>query len=612
MKKRNKRKQPTNPRKVSVPPEPPKKRRLWRAGLALAGVASAVVAGMTWRSTSVKRDASPAFVPRPTGTVTFAKDVAPIIFQHCAPCHRPGQSAPFSLLSYEGVRKKGKLIGKVTESRYMPPWLPEHGYGQFAGERWLSMDEIGLIKQWLAEGAVEGKATDLPPVPKWPEEWGLGQPDLIVTLPSDYQLAPDGKDVYRNFLVPIPTTERRYVKAVEFHPGNNKVVHHAFIEVDATRQSRHLADQASPPGFDGMQLPESVQMPGGQMLGWQPGKPPYVSPDGLSWVLEPNSDLVLQLHLHPSGKPEPVRSAIGFYFTDKPPTNTAIRINLQRYSIDIPAGAKDYSIENRYLLPVDVDLLRILPHTHYLGKELQGYAILPGGAKKWLILIKNWDFNWQGDYRYAEPVFLPKGTTLVMHFTYDNSADNIHNPSQPPRRVKYGLQTTDEMGELWFQVLPRNAADREKLAKDHFVKLAQDAVERNQLLLQTNPQDAEAQLRLGSAFYVLGRTTEALDLLRAATQLRPDDNTVHYQLGSIYLRQNRLDEAKKEFETVLRLKPDDFQASGSLGSVLLRQGNLDQAEFYFENTLRINPEDPIARANLARVRKAKETAPSRN
>src|SRR5439155_413728 len=337
-----------------------------------------------------------------------------------------------------------------------------------------------------------------------------------------------------------------------------------------------------------------------QMLGWQPGKPPYVSPEGLSWVLEPNSDLVLQLHLHPSGKPESVRSAVGIYFTDKPPTNTAFRINLQRYTIDIPAGAKEYAIENRYVLPVDVDLLRILPHTHYLGKELQGYAILPDGAPKWLILIKNWDFNWQGDYRYAQPVFLPKGTTLVMHFTYDNSADNIHNPSQPPRRVKYGLQTTDEMGELWFQALPRNAADRETLAKDHFLKLAQDAVEENQARLQTNPQDADAQLRLGSALYALGRATEALDHLRTATQLRPDDNSVHYQLGFIYLQQNRLEEARREFETVLRLKPDDFQASGNLGFVYLRQGNLDQAEVYFENTLRINPNDPVARANLAR------------
>jgi len=583
-----------------------------RVFLALTAVASAVAASMALRSTAPKRIASPAYVPRPPGTVSFAKDVAPIVFQHCAPCHRPGQSAPFGLLSYEEVMKKAKLIGEVTERRYMPPWLPEHGYGRFAGERWLSADDIGLIKQWLAEGAVEGKAADLPPLPKWPEGWELGKPDLIVTLPSDHLLAPDGKDVYRNFLVPIPGNNRRYVKAVEFHPGNNKVVHHAFIEIDATRQSRHLADCISPPGFEGMQLPESVQMPGGQMLGWQPGKPPYVSPEGLSWVLEPNSDLVLQLHLHPSGKPEPVRSAVGFYFTDTAPTNTAFRINLQRYTIDIPPGAKDYSIENRYVLPVDVSLLRILPHTHYLGKELQGYAILPDGTKQWLILIKNWDFNWQGDYRYAEPVFLPKGTTLVMHFTYDNSADNLHNPNQPPKRVRYGLQTTDEMGELWFQALLRNGADRQTLAKDHFVKLARDAVEGNQSRLLSNPEDADARLRLGSALYALGRTTEALEHLRAATQLRPDDDSVHYQLGAIYLRQERLDEARREFETVLRLNPDDFQACGSLGFVYLRQGNLDQAEYYFEHTLRINSEDPIARANLARVRKAKDTARSHN
>ena len=233
------------------------------------------------------------------------------------------------------------------------------------------------------------------------------------------------------------------------------------------------------------------------MLGWQPGKPPLVSRDGLSWVLEPASDLVLQIHMHPSGKPENVEPAVGFYFTDKPPTNIPFRLNLIRYGIDIPPGARDYWIENRYVLPVDVDLLRILPHTHYLGKELQGYALLPDGAKKWLLLIKNWDFNWQADYRYAEPVFLPKGTTLVMHFTYDNSAENVHNPNQPPKRVKFGLQTTDEMGELWFQLLPRNAADREILARDFFVKFTKDAVDENIAVLQANPDDAGAHRHPG-------------------------------------------------------------------------------------------------------------------
>jgi len=332
----------------------------------------------------------------------------------------------------------------------------------------------------------------------------------------------------------------------------------------------------------------------------------------LSWVLEPNSDLVLQLHLHPSGTIETVAPSVGFFFTDTPPTNTAFRINLCRYTIDIPAGSKDYWIENRYELPIDVDLLAITPHTHYLGKELQGYALLPDGSKKWLILIKNWDFNWQGDYRYAEPVFLPKGTTLVMHFSYDNSAENIHNPSHPPKRVKYGLQTTDEMGELWFQVLPRNVAEREKLANDFFIKLTRDAVEENESLLRADPQDPEAHLRLGNALFFLRRIDDAVTHLREAVRLRPDNDQAHSCLGGIYLGQGRLADAKAEYEAVLRLRPNDYQACGSLGFIFLREGDPRRAESYLENALSINPGDPISRALLGQLRNAKDGQPNRN
>ena len=583
------------------------------AGLIAIGIATAMIVGLKSRSPAGKVDAAAAYVSRPQGHLTFNKNIAPIVFHNCVPCHRPGQAAPFNLLNYEDARKRAKQIMEVTQRRYMPPWLPEHGYGDFADERRLSVGEIGMIQQWVAEGAVEGQAADLPPLPKWTEGWELSQPDLIVRLPSAYALAPDGKDVYRNFVVAIPSREWRFVKAVDFHPGNYKVVHHVFLEIDTTRQARHFVDnQAGPPAFDGMQLPDSVRMPSGQLLGWQPGKRPYVAPDGLSWVFEPNSDLLLQVHMHPTGKPETVQPSVGFYFSDKPPTNTPYRINLLRYAIDIPPGDKDYAVENRYLLPVDVDLLRISPHTHYLGKELQSYAILPGGSRKWLILIKNWDFNWQGDYRYAEPIFLPKGTTLVMHFTYDNSADNVHNPNQPPKRVRFGLQTTDEMAELGLQLLPRNPGERETLARDFFVKFTKDAVEENEALLRVNPNDAARQMKLGTALFMLGRVSEALDHLRAAVQLRPDDDQAHYQLGSLYLRQNQLEAARTEFETVLRLKPDDFQASGSLGYIFLREGDLDRARWYLENALRINPDDPIARANLERVRKAKEVSGKQN
>src|SRR5438093_34165 len=225
-----------------------------------------------------------------------------------------------------------------------------------------------------------------------------------------------------------------------------------------------------------MQLPETAVMVAGQMLGWQPGKRPEASGDGLSWPLEKNTDLVLQLHLHSTGRPEQVQCAVGFYFTDQPPTKTPFRLYLAEWRIDIPSEAKDYAVENSYVLPVDVEVVRVSPHAHYLGKEMQGYAILPDGTRRWLLLIKQWDFNWQGDYRYTSPVFLPKGSKVVMHFTYDNSSENPRNPNQPPKRVRYGLQTTDEMAELCYQILTRDADDLATLRADYFKKLTLDAI----------------------------------------------------------------------------------------------------------------------------------------
>ncbi|PYK96593.1 MAG: hypothetical protein DME19_19210, partial [Verrucomicrobia bacterium] len=364
----------------------------------------------------------------------------------------------------------------MTGRRYMPPWLPASGYGEFADARLLSAEQLGMLQQWIAEGGAEGDPAESPAPPGWPEGgWQLGEPDLVVKMPQPYTLAAEGKDVYRNLVIPIPITTRHYVKAMEFQPGNPKVIHHASINFDQTGESRRLARKQNPPGFDGMQLPETATMAAGQMLGWEPGKRPQTEGEGLSWPLEKNTDLVLQLHLHPSGRLEQVQSAVGFYFTEQPPTHTPFLLRLPQWRIDIPAGARDYAVENSYLLPVDVEVLRVSPHAHYLAKEMQGYAILPDGSKRWLLLIKQWDFNWQGDYRYSKPVFLPKGTKMVMRFTYDNSAGNLHNPNQPPRRVRYGAQTTDEMAQLAFQVLPRNAEDRATLAADHFKKLTIDA-----------------------------------------------------------------------------------------------------------------------------------------
>jgi tetratricopeptide repeat protein len=552
---------------------------------------------------------SPAL--RRSGALTFNKDVAPIIFKHCAVCHRPGQAGPFSLLSYDDVRKHAKLIAEVTQNRYMPPWLPEPGYGTFAGERRLAQGQIDVIQRWVAGGTVEGDPKDLPPPPDWSEGWLLGQPDLVVTMPRAYTLSAEGKDVYRNFVFPLPVSGRRYVKGVEFRPGNAKVVHHAFINVDETPFSRRLAEKENPPGFEGMVLPETSRMPGGHFLGWQPGKVPSMVPEGLAWLLNPGTDLVVQLHLHPSGKPEMIQPSIGFYFTDTPPTNQLVRINLSQLFIDIPAGATNYTIEQSYLLPVDVQVFGISPHTHYLGKELQGFALLPDGTRNWLLRIKDWDFNWQGDYRYQTPQFLPQGSRLQMRFSFDNSTNNVRNPRNPPQRVKYGLQTTDEMGELWFQVLPRDRADREVLLKDLYQQLARWSMEYNMHLVQLDPNDAVARTRLSRALLAVGKVSEALDQLHAAVRAKPDYHKAHYELGFIYLRQNRLAEAAAAFETVVRLTPDDYEAEGSLGTIYLQQGKLSEAQAHLENALKINPADNVARRNLELVLKAKKIRPQK-
>ena len=534
-------------------------------------------------------------------SVTFNKDVASIVFNHCSICHRPGQSAPFSLLNYADVQKHAKQVAEVVRKEYMPPWLPEKGHGEFKGDRHLTSAQIDTIQHWFEQGAVEGKAGELPALPKWTEGWQLGKPDLVVQMPSAYQLPPDGKDVYRNFVVSIPVSSRKYVRGVEFSPGNWKVVHHSFINVDSTPYSMRLAQKENPPSFGGMLLPQTAIMPGGQHLAWQPGKVPSFSPDGLPWTLEPNSDLVLQLHMHPSGKPEPVQASVAFYFTDRAPTNTAFRLNLNPLLIDIPAGAKDYTVEDTYRLTIDASLIGISPHAHYLGKRMEGYAIFPDGHRQDLILIKDWDFNWQGDYQCAKPVNLPKGTLLGMRFTYDNSSDNVRNPNQPPKRVKYGLQTTDEMAELWLQILPKTPSDLKVLGQDFYTHLAKSALEYNEHVVIENPNDFEAHTRAGRARAFFGQIPEALAHYNAAVKANPNYDRAWYEIGFINLRQNKFNEAQTAFEHVVLLNHDDYEAEGSLGIIYMQKGDIAQAETHLRAALRINPEDKYSQANLDRV-----------
>ena len=551
------------------------------------------------------RRATPAMAlgvkDRPSGSVTFNKDVAPIVYKRCGVCHHQDQSAPFGLLTLADVREHGRQMVDVTRRRYMPPWLPEVGYGVFADERRLSDAEMAILEQWVREGAPEGDPADKPTAPVWVEGWQLGRPDLVVQLPQPYTLAADGKDVYRNFVLRLPLAVASYVKGVELRPGNSRVVHHAFVKVDATPQSRHLDEKDPEPGFGGMNSP--AEMPSGQFLTWQPGKLPSMSPDGLAWRLAPGDDLVVQMHLRPSGKPELVQPSVGLYFTDIVPTNTCFKFSLCSLAIDIPAGEPRYEVRDDYVLPVDVDLLAVLPHAHYLGKEMRGFATLPNGQRRELLYIKQWDFNWQGDYRYAEPLYLPRGTTLSMRYTFDNSTNNVRNPNQPPQRVVYGPQSSDEMGELWFQVLPRRTNEFAVLAENFNAKMTQLFLVSLLHQVEVSPRDGTVHTRLGGILLGQGRKTEAWQHFHTAAQLEPENDAPHYYLGMMLWQQHRVGEARRELATVLRLNPLNGEAHGLLGLICTDTGDAAGAAAHFRSALQINPDDSKARECLEELQR---------
>ncbi|MFO1496776.1 MAG: tetratricopeptide repeat protein [Verrucomicrobiota bacterium] len=528
---------------------------------------------------------------------TFNRDVAPIVYAHCAGCHHEGESAPFQLLTYPEVKQRARQIAEMTAQHLMPPWLPAEGYGTFADERRLTPAQIKTIERWALAGAPEGPPAAPPPPPALSSGWQMGPPDLVVQMQGVYTLPAEGRDIYRTFVVRNPLKADRYVRAIQFRP-NSKVVHHAFVQVDETDQSRRLDAQDAEPGFPGMSPPSGSASSGGYFLGWQPGRGATRSPEGLPWTLPAGADLVMQLHMQTSGKTEQVQPSIGFYFAEQPAANTPIKFSLSAYDIDIPAGTSNYLVHAEYQLPVDVQLLAVLPHAHYLGKQLEGFALLPNGQKQWLLKIDHWDFNWQADYRYAQPLTLPKGTRLVMQYTYDNSAANARNPHQPPVRVKYGLQSNDEMAELWFQILVASEPEFETFQTDYQKAIVKDVITFNQWMLQQNPTNSHAHVQLGKALYLQGQEKEALDHFRQAIRVNPFEAEAHYHLGVMLLKRNQPELAKGAFQYAIQINPSHVQALNNLGLVLMRQGKLDEAETQFRAALRAHPADSVVRDNL--------------
>ena len=395
---------------------------------------------------------------------TYTRDIAPIIHARCLNCHREGQVAPFALADYDQTAKRAMQIVRVTQDRIMPPWIPSPGHDKFVAERWMTDRELEILKTWAGAGQAKGDDADLPPAPKFAEGWRLGQPDQIVKMAEPFTVPADGPDLLQNFVIPINVAEDKLVAAIEFHPSNKRVAHHAVLFLDDSGTARKL-DKATPetgygkfggPGF----------LPSGALGGWSVGNTPRPLPNGMGRYLKKGSDLVVQLHYHPTGKLETDQSEIGLYFVKKPvaeslkePAKLVGSIWMANYEMDIAAGKKDYRRATSYTLPKDVVMVGVVPHMHLLGKSMKVTATLPDKTVKTLIDIKNWNYNWQDEYYYERPFTLVAGTRLDVEAVFDNSDGNPSNPSSPPKRVTWGDGTKDEMLFCFFLLSSEKTED---------------------------------------------------------------------------------------------------------------------------------------------------------
>lgn len=536
-------------------------------------------------------------------------DIAPIVWRRCTTCHRPGAIGPFSLATYEDVKRRATQIKIVTARRIMPPWKPEPGKGDFESERRLTDSELEQIQRWIADGAIEGDSKDLPPMPAQPaaEAWQLGTPDLVVRMPEAYTVAAGGTDVFRTFVLPIALPRARFVRALEFRPGTARVVHHANIGVDRTRSSRQLDLKDPEPGYVGGMVPDA-RYPEGQLLGWTPGQAAHPVPPGTAWRLEPGSDLVVQLHMQPTGKPETLQVSVGFYFTDEAPSRTPLGLRLGSETIDIPPGARDYVVADRYVLPVDADVLAVQPHAHNLARRMEAGATLPDGTTRWLIAIDDWDFRWQDVYRYKNPVALPKGTAIAMRYTYDNSDGNARNPHHPPARVVWGQNTSDEMGDLWIQIVARSAGDAAVLADDIRRKSHAEDLAAYVKLLREDPGNPLRHDAVGNLYLEDARYDDAIAEYRASLSLNADSAPTHYNLGFALSMRGRRDEARGAFEQALRLDPEYAQAHNNLGAMLQLAGRAGEALDHFRRAVALRPDNVDAQINLAQLLSAQGRA----
>lgn len=565
-------------------------------------------------------------------TPTYRGRIAPIFYQSCTSCHHLGGSGPFALTTYAQVKRFLTVIDDATSTRYMPPWLPTPGHGSFADTRRLPDADLALLHQWIVAGAPEGSGP-VPAPPVYDVTWQLGRPDLVLQMDTAISVPASGTDLFTNVILPNPLKGTHWVRAMEIHPGTPQVVHHANMLIDRTASLRrtHPEWRHGIPGMDiNVDSGDSFD-PDSHFLFWKPDSTALVEPADIPWRLDEGNDLVLNLHLKPTGKAESTRAQIALYFADKPATSHPMLLQLENdAALDIPAGEACFTVEDALTLPVAVDVLGMYPHAHYLGKRMEAWAALPDGSRRDLILIEDWDIDRQSVYRLARPLPLPAGTVLHMRYVFDNSRGNARNPHTPPIGVRAGNRSEDEMAHLWLQVLPEVVAGHTELEarqalerawmENRLAKAPNDtlalynlasldlstnqptrAVELFHKLLVLTPSDARTLTGLGSALSATGRTAESQEAFRAALASDPTYTDAAFDLASLDLQSGTLVEAERLLKPAVVAHPEDAEAHRLLAMVYAGQGRSAQTLAELQAWRSLVPDDPEPHRALAQT-----------
>ena len=431
----------------------------------LADAIDAVVSGRIVSLPAVKSMGCTIHVADPLDgdKVTYSRHIARILQNHCQSCHRDGQVAPFALTKYEDAKRWQTEILEYTRSRLMPPWKATPGFVHYKNDMSLTDREVELIARWVDAGAPLGDETAVPPPPRFHDDWAFGEPDLIVEMPEEYVIGPEGEDDYRHFIVPYEADQDRFIEAIDVQPGNRNVVHHVIGYIDTSGKARELDAEQDGPGYT--RFGDVGFKPASVIGGWAPGSRPIKTPTGTGRWLPKKCDIVLQVHYYRTGFEERDRTRIGVYFSNAEDPVAARGGVVINKDFVVPAGDSEFTVTAEHTIEQSSYLFSVTPHMHLIGETMHVSAHRPDGTVVPVIRIDDWDFNWQSSYHFRELQHLPAGTKVKLTATFDNSESNPNNPNSPPEDIGWGEKTTDEMCIAFLGLLHESEYDAKTMSR---------------------------------------------------------------------------------------------------------------------------------------------------